>query len=163
LVNELKQKAEVGGYQISLPQQLTPVQTPVELPPHIQMGAWVAKTAGGEPAGIVSLGVFSDAQMLGEANKNMRQTLVNFSAGVADTSGIKITSRGPTETGLVNGLRFTRFAFSGTTPNRADMRGLVYGAVDENRVVAIVGMGFGTTAEVESKRLESVIATTKKR
>ena len=41
-------------------------------------------------------------------------------------------------------------------------QGVVYGAVDGDRVVTLIGMGFGAAAEVEIKRLESVAATTRK-
>jgi hypothetical protein len=163
LVNELNQKGVVGAYQISLPQRFTPVQVPVDLPPDNQSATWVAKSASGEPAAIVLLAVHSDANMLGNATKNMRQSLVNFSAGVADTAEIRIDTRGPTETGLVNGLRFTRFAFSGAAPNQDNMRGVVYGVVDGDFLVILIGMGFGAAAEAEIEWLESMAATTRRR
>lgn len=162
LVGQLTQKAEVDGYQISLPQAVTTLPPPGNLPDSIKIGTWVANS-GGAPTGIVSLTVISDAQTVAEAGRNMRQTLDGLTTGFASTSKFKIASRGPTETGLVNGLRFTRFSITGTGSNQVDLRGFVYGAVDGERFVTIVATGFGPTAEGETRLLESVIATIKKR
>ena len=75
---------------------------------------------------------------------------------------IKITTRGPTESGQVNGVEFSRFAFTAMAPNQTATQGLAYGAIDGQRVVTVIAMGFGGVANDEIKLLESVIATLKK-
>lgn len=163
LVSELKQKGEVGDYQMSLPQKFTELPILITVPAHIKMASWATTAAGGEPTATLSVNILSDAPTLTAAGKNMRQMLVNFSAGFTDAIGIKIASRGPSETGQVNGLKFTRFAFKAMGSNQTDVRGIVYGAIDDGRVVTIMVMGFGSTEEAEIKLLESAVTTFKKR
>jgi hypothetical protein len=162
LIGELTQKGELAGFQVTVPQKYVFIPNQAALPPHLKMAVWAVKDAQGLAKSTVSILLMSGTENVEAAGKNIRQFLVNSSAGYTDGMGIKIASRGPTESGIVNGLAFSRFAFTAIGPNQMDTQGLVYGAIDVDRVVMVIGMGFGEGASDEIKVLESIIATLKK-
>jgi hypothetical protein len=164
LVKQLKQTGEVGDYQLSVPLQFTAVELPVKMPANMKSATWMGKAKPGELPALLTVIVTSDQQMVNEARQNMRQSLVNFSAGWSDTSGIQITTRERTESGALGGIPFSRFRWSGTkTDDGTAVRGIVYGAVDNGRSIAIIGMNFGPSADTANKLLETAIATFRKR
>jgi hypothetical protein len=162
LVSQLKQTGDVGDYRLSLPPEFTAVAAP-GVPGNIKSATWKGKAGAGELPAILSVVVIPEERAVNEARMNMRQFLVNFSAGVTDTSGVQISTRDRTESGALGGIAFSRFRWSGATADRTAVRGLAYGAVDEGRVIAIIAMNFGVNAETENKRMETAIATFKKR
>jgi hypothetical protein len=164
LAKQLKQTGEVGDYRLSVPVQFTAVELPVKMPANMTAATWMGKAKPGELPPLLSVIVTSDQQMVNEATQNMRQSLVNFSAGWSSTSGIQITTRERTESGALGGIPFSRFRWSGTkTDDGTVVRGVVYGAVDNGRSIAIIGMNFGPNADTENKLLETAIATFRKR
>jgi hypothetical protein len=162
LVSQLKQTGEVGDYRLSLPPEFTAVEVPRRLPGNMKMATWKGKARAGEALASLSVALVSDERAANEA-RNMRQFLVNYSAGVTETVGIKISRREVTETGELGGIGFSRFRWSGTTPDGTAVRGLVYGAIDKGQVIAIIAMNFGASAETENKLMEAAIATFKRR
>jgi hypothetical protein len=162
LLKDLTQQGKVAGYVILLPERFATVPNPVNLPPNLQQGAWASHSTGGELTALVSVAAFFDAEAIESASKNMRQLLVNYSAGFTDVAGFKIATRGPTEIGTVNALEFSRFTFTATAPNQAAVNGVVYGAIDGERVVTVIGMGLGSAAAEEFTLIETIIATFKK-
>lgn len=161
-MNELKQKGQFEDYEILLPQKYASMPLP-PTPAGIKTGGWTANNGPQLPS-VLSITQFSSPQFTSESRKDMRQALVNYSAGFVDAfgkkvGGITIAERGPTESGKVNGIQFTRFVFKGTGPNRIDMRGAAYGMIDGDHAVMIMVMSFGATAESEVHLLESAMAT----
>jgi hypothetical protein len=161
-LGELTQKGQLGPYQISLPGTFVFVPSPAALPPDIKAAQWTARDDRGVAISVVSIIVFSGNDFAMEAAKNMRQFLVNSSAGYTDGMKIKIATRGPTERGSLNGIVFSRMTFTAVAPNQIDTQGLVYGAIDGDQVVMVCGMGFGDVAHTEIRVIESVIATLNK-
>jgi LSD1 subclass zinc finger protein len=162
LVKELTQKGEVARYQILLPPRFFLIPNNAAPPTGLEIAGWSSKSPEGLSTAIVSIMVSSSGSSISDAKKDMRQALVNTSAGYTDGMQIKISTRGPTEEGLVNGIEFSRFKFTAEAPNQTTAQGLVYGAIDSGRLVVVIGMGFGDLANSERQLLESVVATLKK-
>jgi len=162
LVDQLKQAVEAGDFRLSLPLKFTAIDVPRGLPAGMKMSAWKGEGKAGEAPPTLSVSAFSDGKVVKEA-ANMRQFLVNYSAGVTESTGIKISRREATESGQLGGIGFSRFKWSGTAANGTDARGVVYGAIDNGRVIAIIAMCFGTSAETQNKLMEAAIATFKRR
>lgn len=161
LAARLTQTGQFGRYSLSLPPDYAAV--PMQDRPQLELAAWSAKAADGRPVGVVSAAVFSDPKLVADAGKGMRQTLVNYSAGVTDSSGCKITARGPTRTNTAGGLDVTRFAFEGTGPDGTPMKGVTFGAIDGDRVVTAVAAGFGDAAAEQARLFEDVADSLRKK
>jgi len=159
---QLKKVATLGNYQFSLPADYTGGEAG-GTPPGMRSAAWKGAAKAGEQPGIVLFTLFSDAASVKEGGQNMRQSLVNFSAGVTDSMGIKITTREKTEVGRIAGLTFTRFKWAGTTNNQLEVQGINYGVIDNGKVINFIVMGFGSQADSQNKWHESMVATFKKR
>jgi hypothetical protein len=124
---------------------------------------YAARTISDNPVGLVAVFDLDDPRAVKAARENMREALYTLSSVFEKTKlGIRIDGRHPHELGRVNGLEFTRFVITGFTPNKLKMRGLMCGALDGDRFIAIVGMRFGEIAPTETRMLETIIATFKK-
>lgn len=164
LVSLLKVPGDAAGYRLNLPADYEPIDTPAPPIPggKIKIVSWRSKiTKIGDVPALVAVTVFNDPQALKEATANMQQMLVSFATGVTTTAGIKVAAREKPETGVLDGITFTRFRWSGTKDANA-ARGTVYGGIDNGRVITIALVSFGVKAESESKLLESAIATLKR-
>jgi hypothetical protein len=160
LMNVPRQKVVIGPYQLMLPEKLVRMEDASKDP--TQMALWVARVYWGKPTVSLVIFVIDDAELVKEARKDMREALYSITIALERKTELRIDGRELAETCEINGLRFTRFVITGRMPNELRMRGRVYGAIDENRLVAIVGMGFGGTAPVATKLLDDIVGTFKK-
>lgn len=127
------------------------------------MAHWKGTAQPGRLPGFLSIAIFSDPKVVSESTRNMRQSLVNFSAGLTDASRIRIGKREKTEIMTFNGIEFSRFKWSGSAPDGSVAQGLVYGATHNQKSIMISAINIGADAENENKKLEAAIATFKKR
>jgi hypothetical protein len=162
LATQLKQRGEVGKYHILLPPDFTLSPKVGVVPANMQLAIWMGKIIDNKPPPFLSFAIFSDQKMAKEAKANMRQTLVNYSAGYADPMGIQIATREKTETGSLDGMAFSRFKWTGMSKDRTPVRGLAYGAVNNDEAISLLAIGFGTNAEKDIVLLQTIIATLKK-
>lgn len=163
LVDQLKRTGEIGAYGLSLPHEFTALEVPRGLPGNMKMASWKGPARPDAAPGSLIVALLPDDKAVAEASKNMRQFLVNFSAGVTDSGGTKIVTRGPTESGTLGGIGFSRFGWSGSGPGGSAAQGFAYGAIDNGQVIAFVVQNFGASAATENKLLEAALATFKKR
>ena len=77
--------------------------------------------------------------------------------------GIRIARRDSTETGLLDGITFSRLAWSGATKDGTPAFGLTYGAIDDARVIMINAIGFGADWQRQKGLMEGIVATFKRR
>jgi hypothetical protein len=162
VAGQLTQPVSFGTYQISLPREFTFLPPKGQTPADLKMFAWQGPAAPGEPPPLLFVGILSDKKILEDAKKNMRQVLVNYSAGLTDSIGAHIAGRGATETGSLDGIGWTRFQWSGATTSQVPAAGFAYGAIDDASVIAIIPINFGADAGARSMLMESIIATFKK-
>jgi hypothetical protein len=163
VLSQLKQTGEVGDYRLLLPADFAAADAPGVARVDTKSRAWKGKAGAGQLPALLLVDIKSDEEMVNKGKKDMRQVLVDFSAGVTDASGIQITKREKTETGTLDGLQFSRFRWSGSKADQTAVHGYAYGAIDNRHRIIIIAMNFGPNAETENKVLESVIATFKKR
>lgn len=162
ILKQLTQKVTLGDYQFYLPANYSGGESK-GLPPNLKSGGWKGVAKEGEQPGIVMFTISSNAVMEKEAKNNMRQALVNFSAGTLESMGVNITTRGKTETGTLTGIPFSRFAFTASTKNQLAVKGIVYGGIDNGKFVSFIVMGFEPIADTQNRWHESVVATLKRR
>ena len=163
LMNQLKQTGTVGDYQLSLPEDYTFVEDPKSATRKFKMATWKGRVKEGDIPSLLSLAILTDSRTVNEAGKNMRQMLVNFSAGMTDGAGIQITKREQTETGNWGSMQYSRFLWSGSLADGTVVKGMAYGAIDNGQVVAVIGENFGTNADSANQLLEAAISTLKKK
>ena len=163
LVSRLTKTETLGKYQISLPKEFVNVPTNRKVPDTLKLYSWKSLHASGNISAALSVMVSSDAKQVADAKKNMRQVLVNVSAGMTDAMGVSIGRREKTETGLLNEFAFSRFKWSGTTIDGGPVSGLIYGALDGESSIVINAMAVGEDARTQGPMLESIVATFKKR
>jgi hypothetical protein len=157
--DRLTQIATFGNYQISLPQDF--IAEPAKTVGNLQVYCWTVPSAEHKPTTLL-IALSTDERLLAEARANMRQALINFSAGATDSRGIRITSRENTQTGSIGGLVFSGFDWFGkaTVGTRT---GYVYGGLDGNQVVAILGYADAMKPITEIGVLQAIMASFKKR
>jgi hypothetical protein len=173
LVDQLKLRDEVGDYQLLLPSEFEALQIDFVPDKFINQGILLGnteiscwfnyETGKHEPEGFIEVIVSADPKVVSQANKDMVQSLEDFSAGFTQGGRIRISSRQKMETGTVNGIEFSRFKWSGSTTQPDHAHGLVCGAIDNGQVIAILAMTSGPSAEADIRLLETSIATFKKR
>lgn len=159
IMKQLTQTVKVGDYQLSLPANYTGGENR-RAPAGFRSAAWKGIAQDGKQPGLVIFTIMSDST---EAKANMRQALVNFSAGVTDSMGVTITTRAKTETGTIAGLSFSRFTWTASTKNQLEVKGIVYGTIDNGKVISFIVMGFEPDASAQNKWHESIVATLRKR
>ena len=93
----------------------------------------------------------------------MRQFLVDFSAGVTDPLSVRIQKRGPTETGELAGLKFSRFTWTGRADTGLPATGTAYAAIDGEDLVTFVLIAAGQPNGDPVPLMESAVATLKKK
>jgi hypothetical protein len=76
------------------------------------------------------------------ASVNMRQQLVNFTAGTANGMKMKIASRGKDEVSEWNGLKFTHFPLLISMQDGNMVGGMAYGTVNEDKILVIAHIAF---------------------
>lgn len=163
LMSQLKQTGEVADYQLLLPADLAKIDTTGKAIPKMALGMWLRKPTETKPPAVISVSIFADEKMVAEAKKNVRQAMVNFSAGFTNSMGVKIQNRGKTESGDINGIPFSRLAWTGVGQDGSPVQGLAYCGIDNGSVITINALGYGPDALKESKLHEAAIATIKKK
>jgi hypothetical protein len=164
LRHDLTKEGDVDKYQISLPKDFADLPAPKNLPPFVKTYTWQGPSVQNIPSGIITITVITQEKAVDEAKQNVRQFLVNFSAGVTESSGIKIAQRGPTEQFTFNGIAFSRFKWTGTAQNQKPVTGFAYGAIIGTDVVAITTLHIDPAkAAATADLMENIIATFKKK
>lgn len=160
-VKVLTKKETFGTYSILLPNDFTSNAQP-SLLPSLQSFSWKGPSREGGPPSIFVVTIFSNPKAVADATKNMRQFLVNYSAGLTDESGVNIARREATETGALDGIAFSRFRWTGTAKNQQTAQGFAYGGIDGNKLITVVTFSVGGDGEATNKLLESIVATLKR-
>jgi hypothetical protein len=155
--DELTQTVTFDKYQMSLPKGYA--ADPPKSAGSMKVFSWKGPAPADLPPPVLIATVTADKKLVEEAKKNMRQTLVNYSAGTTTSSGIKIAKRGPTETGSLAGIEFSRFTWSGTTAAGVAVSGLAYGGIDEPNAVILLAINFGPNTAGADRLSEAAIAT----
>jgi len=156
---ELTQMVTFDRYQMSLPKDFAAEKLTGVPPKDIQVFVWKAPAAGDRPPLVLISTIMAGKAAVAEAKKNMRQALVNWSAGMANSSGIKIAKRGATETGTISGLAFSRFKWTGTTADGGPANGMAYGTVDDAQALLLMPISFQQNPETDMRLMEAVLAT----
>lgn len=158
LADRLTQSGSFGDYELQLPSDFKPLPTPKS--PGAQT-VWRGPDDE-EHLTLLIAKVMPDANKFGDLS-DMRQFLVDFSAGVTDPLSVKIQKRGPTETGELAGLKFSRFTWTGRAASGLPASGAAYAAVHDNELVTFVLVAAGTATEDSLKLMESSVASLKKK
>jgi hypothetical protein len=156
---ELSQSASLDKYELSLPKGFEPQPLAGAPPKGTRLVFWKGQAAGDRPPIVLIAMVMSSDAEVAEAKQNMRQALVNFSGGMANTSGIKIDKRGATDTGTIAGLAFSRFKWTGTTQDGGPANGMAYGAIDGPQVVLFLPMTFEANPDHDMRLMEAAMAS----
>jgi hypothetical protein len=160
-MEQLTQTATFDQYQLSVSKEFA-ADAP-KTAGAMKIFSWKGQGAADLPPPVLIAVIASDKKMVDEAKKNMRQALTNFSAGMTNPSGVKITKREETETGSLAGIGFSRFKWSGATTAGLPVSGLAYGGVEEPNAVMVLAINFGPNADAANKLIESAIATLKRK
>ncbi len=150
--------AAVGDYQVALPPEFVLVSGSKDNGEKLRHGTWKGPTDADGYSPLIFIFISTDEKSLAESRKNMRQWLVNFSAGAANKH-YEIATRDRTETSAINGFEFSRFRWAGSRQDQTPVRGLAYGAIDDVAVITILVVNFGAKAEENNKVLESALST----
>jgi hypothetical protein len=162
--HDLTKQGDMDKYQISLPKDFADQPAPNNLPPFVKSYTWKGPAVQNIPSAVITIMVITQGKAVDEAKQNVRQFLVDFSAGVTDSSGIKIAQRGPTEQFAFNGIAFSRFKWSGTAANQKPVAGFAYGTVIGADVVAITTLHIDPAkAAATADLMEAIVATFKKK
>ncbi len=148
-------------YTFRLPSRFEQGEVPPGGPPNITTGVWRGVKEGDIISAFTTISIL-DAKEAAKSTSNMRQTLVNFSAGATDRMGIKIALRGPTQTMDANGFKISYFVWSGLTQQNS-VDGAAYGFVDGDRVVCMLHIAYGESARQETSEITKSIASWKRK
>jgi hypothetical protein len=156
---ELTQSLTFDKYQVSAPKGLVAVPDATKTVGAFHVFTWKIDTGPGVPGVLLSVTITDDKKTVAEARRNMKQALVNFTAGSTDPLGIKARRMTEVETGTLAGIPFSRYTWKGTG---RDSQGLSYGGLDGDRNIMILAICFGSDAKADLAQMQAVIATLKK-
>lgn len=151
---------ETKNYRFSLPRDYMKVEIPTAgLPPNLELAAWKLSANPEQWLSLVSLTIIDDANEARKAEKDPRQFLVNFGAGNAKGMGIRFSKQGATEKLDFGGMPFTKVPWSGTTMDQSPVNGVLFGATDGDKIIAIMLVDLRENSEESLKQLENQVAT----
>ena len=154
------ERAEFGDYAFTLPKGFQATEVPEGALPHnMRIGVWKLMIDETNPAALFLANSMTDAQQAKTATQNMRQALVNYSAGTTDSMGIKIQQRGKTETTQVNGITLTHFNWLAQRADGKQMGGVVYGFVEGDTMTTLLHMVFEGDPETVMSEMKQHIAS----
>jgi hypothetical protein len=157
--SELSQTVTFDKYQMSGPKSLTIDRDTTKQEGPFHHFGWTIDSGTDVPKIVLLAAITEDAKLLAEARKDMKQTLVNFTAGIANPYGLQPRRTTQPETGSLGGVPFTRHKRNAATKTGTRLEGLSYGGVDGNRSVLFVAMCFGQDADNSLDLIQAVIAT----
>lgn len=160
----MTQTVDAGPYQFSLTNEFQPVEPSRKVPESMKLFVWKGHSKDGSPPPVLTVAVWlRDPRLLGEATKDLRRLLMDFTAGNTDSMGINRSGFPALQTGPIGGIEFSRARWIGMNKDRVKVAGATYGAVDGTNLIAIIALGFGPDADASLKMLESFITSLKKK
>jgi hypothetical protein len=157
--SEMSQTLTFDRYQISAPKSLKAVPEATQTVGSLHVFTWRIESGADLPKALLSATIADDKKMVDEARNNMKQTLINFTAGSTRPLNIEVKRESDVETGSLSGIPFSRFKWRG---DGQPSRGLSYGGVNGDQAILFVVICFGQDSEATQGLMQAVLATLKK-
>lgn len=126
---------------------------PPGMPAHLDVAAWRVLNSASEVESMLTASSMKKPDMVAGAKADMRQLLVDHSAGTTDSLGIKIQARSESESTTFDGVGVTHFKWFGKGPSQQDMGGTVFGFVNGETAYVLLHMMFGGDPEQATNEL----------
>jgi hypothetical protein len=159
---EFTQTLPFDKYQLTAPKSLVADPDGTKRDGAMSHFTWAINSGTDIPKVVLIATVTEDKKLVGEAQKNMKQTLINYTASMTNPYGLEPRRTTEPETGSLSGIPFTRYKWNAATKTGTRLEGLSYGGVDSGRAVLFVVLGFGDDADTNLALTQAVLATLKK-